>query len=211
MWGREQPDLYCTCCTAGSECCVPGQEGNRCVDEKHGGEGSTAEQTCTGMGLCSGVDNSERQQDSPTSSLCKWQRGQLIWDWRRQVPPTRALRDAPLLVSSAGVSGAGWQQAHRVRTAPPAAMVVQGAGWEGAAAHPAHALDSSHSGMVLPHVASRFAPLPCLRALAVVSRASAPPCTSTANAFLHPPPSPPCLPPRLSNMPQPPLSPSLEE
>lgn len=57
---REQPDLYCTCFTAGSERCVPWQEGSRCADEERGGEGSTAEwleQTCVGMGLCSGVDS----------------------------------------------------------------------------------------------------------------------------------------------------------
>jgi len=53
---REQPDLHCTCCGAGSECCVLWQEGGRCTDEERGEEGSTAgrlEQTC--IGLCSGV------------------------------------------------------------------------------------------------------------------------------------------------------------
>lgn len=54
---REQPDLYCTCFTAGSEHCVPWQEGSRCTDKEHGGEGSAAEwleQMCMGWGCAPG-------------------------------------------------------------------------------------------------------------------------------------------------------------
>lgn len=54
---REQPELYCTCFTAGSERCVPWQEGSRCTDKEYGGEGSAAEwleQMCTGWAVLRG-------------------------------------------------------------------------------------------------------------------------------------------------------------
>lgn len=128
--------------------------------------------------------------------------GSLVGIGGDHVPPALPLRDAPLLVPSVGASEAEQQQAHRIHMVPSSWHHGAGslggsellltrhmlwasatAGWSSLTSHPAFLSTMPES-------------TGCSRA-----RLSATSCTSTANAFLHPPPSPPFPLPRLSNMP----------